>query len=363
MNLRRRLEESRRKEVNEAARLLADTPNANLASSLRRIESYSKLLSLIPPRFPAEQWWALGISVACVTIAGLLWLIPVSRTRMVLRATCTALRTHLSERWVLPEKLPLSRGIIRLDNVDYVSLPARVPGVRSAVGGAWLEADVATAELRSLSLGRGAQLALDSSSDSVFLFVSGAEMRGEINILGSAQISTGEDQETSRPPMQLSDLKEPETIEFLAKGEGGIPASLRIPIRSSCEFRNLAIDSLEFSEEPPAQPTDAPQLSAIRTGTLDLYDVFRSSPLGEGENLTFEGLRGRLVRLQISRPTFAAEFLGTAHRITAGPSSFERQLVPSCLEYLYNQKSIALLWSAVLFLGGFLWSTKRLLSS
>jgi hypothetical protein len=224
------------------------------------------------------------------------------------------------------------------------------------MGEAWLQADVATAQVTGITLGRDAMLSIDSSRDSVSLFVSGAEMKGEINIVGPAQISAGQDQAASPRHMQLSDPKGFETIEFRAKGEGGVPASLRIPIESSWEIRNLAIDSLEFSEEPPAQPTDAPQLSAIRAGALELYDVSRSWSLGEGEGLRLEGLRGHLRRILIVKPALETEFLGTARFIAVGPRPFERELVPSCLEYLYGQKSLTLL-------GGLLWSTKRLLSS
>jgi hypothetical protein len=52
-------------------------------------------------------------------------------------------------------------------------------------------------------------------------------------------------------------------------------------------------------------------------------------------------------------------FEGTARQIQVGPEGFERNLVPTYLQYFYHQQSLAFFWSTIGFLWGILWSIRK----
>jgi hypothetical protein len=52
---------------------------------------------------------------------------------------------------------------------------------------------------------------------------------------------------------------------------------------------------------------------------------------------------------------------GVLSEVLSGPETFRSNRKPSLLEYCYRNKRMAVLWGAVIFIWGFLWSLKKVI--
>ena len=64
--------------------------------------------------------------------------------------------------------------------------------------------------------------------------------------------------------------------------------------------------------------------------------------------MKIDKFHGHIVELEQSGTTYSVGFSGAARRVAIGPAALAEDLTPSCLEYLYHQEWLKLLWASAL---------------
>jgi hypothetical protein len=149
---RQRLEARRYEEIEEAAsRLLAD-PNADIAECVRRIDAYSKLLAAMKPRASREWIQAVVVAVCCVSVAGLLWSLRVSGTKIILKIQSEAVALTLAAPWSLSADLSLGTSLVRIQGLTALDALALGLAIESPTGDAWLQLEGGKVSITQLGL-------------------------------------------------------------------------------------------------------------------------------------------------------------------------------------------------------------------
>jgi len=359
-NLRQALEVRRDEDIREAAnRLLADA-NADIAESLRRIEAYSKLLDAMKPPPPRQWGWSIGLAACCVILAGLLWSLRVSTTKLVLKIQSDAVTMTLAAPWSLPAELPLGASPIRLEGLTTLEAPALGLAIESPQSESWIQLEASEVSITRLGLAQDGVLIIERKpSGQLEVYARGREFQGQLMVLGSVHLTAG--RETADPGRQSRyELTVPEAIAFRAIGNKAVPTRFTVRSRTSWRIQGLQVNGLGFSREIAHGPGSVTFESAIKEGTITLPDVAKTEHLRENDPLFLRGVDGRVVDLRIGDAINVISE-GTAAQIQVGPEGFAQNLVPTYLQYLYHQQSLAFFWSAVLFFWGLLWSVRKTL--
>ena len=86
--------------------------------------------------------------------------------------------------------------------------------------------------------------------------------------------------------------------------------------------------------------------------------------LRSGEGVSLPDADGRIARLRIGEGIgegIEIEFEGMAKKVRLGPEGYDREETPRVLEYLYTNQPISLIWGALVWIWGLLWSSRALL--
>jgi hypothetical protein len=358
--LRRLLEATRQRALDDvAARLTAD-PGADVEAALRRVDACSKLLTLVKPRVSAESVWAVIVAVLSLGIAGVLWSYPVRETRILLTLQSDTVALRLAKPWLTSGELPLDAARLQLEGLSGLEAPALFTGLEQVPGDAWLRVQGGKASLRQLALGQAGVLELEGNPDGRWdLFTRGSATEGRLLVRGTPHLSVGAGGKVALDA--TPDLPVPETVVFRAKGDGVIPSRFGLRPEGRWILRDLHVERLGFAREVAGGPGEALFRSGIRTGTLTLHDVNgEKRELREGDRLSVRSAGGRVVELRRNDDNLIhVTFEGPVSEILAGPEGLTRNLAPSLLAYYYHQAPLKFFWSAVVLLSGVLWSVRR----
>jgi hypothetical protein len=360
-DLRNRLESARAQEIAKAADQLLNKSEGNLAETIARIDGCSTLLTAMAPRQP--QWlWALAVAVCSVLVAGLLWAIPLSRTRILLEAESMAVTARLAGRWDMgADETPPKSPRASIGTLTALHGPLLSRAIESPLGDAWIEVEGESVWFSKLSLQSNGELVIEAGSPDqlTHVYARGARLDGTLAVVGAVKISAGATED--RIDSTFKDvLTVPESIQFRSSGSGAVSTRLALHPESSWLLHDLPVTHLSFSWDVPAQPGRSSIRTALLSGMLTLYDSSRTVKLAEGEHVVLNALTGRIIEMRIDRQVRVI-FEGTAGDIVIGPQGFQQRLTPTYLEYVYHHQPLAFFWSATAFLGGILWSAKRLL--
>ena len=305
------------------------------------------------------------MAVCAALIAGLLWVTPLSRTRVLMKIDASAVEFTLRQAWAMADAdAPAASPGARLDVLSEVSgfqfLASKSPG-----NDGWMRIDDYRVHPVELSLQDNGHLVIQGNRDGAVRFFSrGAELKGALEIDGRGTLSGGaadgqtdhkdycalEDSEVLRstPPAfrQERGSDHPGVSHALAlesAGPGGESAELRVG-RARAARRPGQTDA-----------GDSRRDHAVRFCP-------RRSRSAKGERLSLDRLHARIVDLQIDKQIHR-NLEGDVGNIVVGSRGFERRLTPTYLEYFRSHPSLSVFWSAAVFLGGSLWSAKRLLLS
>ena len=360
--LREQLTAARAAEIAKAAEQLKSEAAAVPEDRLERIRAYTALLSALPPRPTHERRWAIAVALCAAVTAGVLWGTRLSRTRVLMKVDASAVELTLAEPWAMADAdAPSASPGARLEVLTEVS--GSIVGLKSAANDAWIRIDEYRVKPSELSLQDNGHLVIQvgNRDGAVHLFSRGAELKGALEIEGRGILSAGiVDGETDQKYNRT--LEDPEMLRFSASGRNAVSTMLAFSPDSPWLLRNLAVNQLSFSWDERAQPGGPARRSPVLHGELTMFDSSTTVPLGEGERLSLEGLRGRITELRIDKQIHLS-LEGDVGNIVIGTKGFERRLTPTYLEYFRSHPSLGVFWSAAVFLAGSLWSAKRLLLS
>jgi hypothetical protein len=102
-------------------------------------------------------------------------------------------------------------------------------------------------------------------------------------------------------------------------------------------------------------------VSGVKSGTVRLDDTSRAAlELREGDVLGMRPAESAVLDVRgAPSGVIHVNVNGAVSGIRVGRSTAGRELTPSYLEYLYNRKSLAFFWGAVVFLWGLIWSIRN----
>lgn len=349
--LRREIKGKYESEIaNVANLLLTDADESQVSSSINKAEAYAKILGASGPN--REIFWAIGIALLCVLIGGLLWSRHTANSKFLLNLRSDAIRIRTAKKWSQQENFAETRlvpnGGIQIMNSDDIKIAGRSCGPSLTLSGS-------TIQLTKLSLEAHSEIELVGGQNYLSIFIKQSSAHGEFTYVGDARSSEEKSPCISKQEGARA-ISVPETISFKYGGQSVTPLALNVRPPTLWPFRNLEVDSIDFSQELP--PGSGEFETTINKGSITLYDSQAVHEFREGDRLKLEGVSGRCLKIWAEDGINAICELASRD-ILLGPKGSEKNLAPTYLEYLYHKKPLGFLWSSVVFLWGILWGVRQ----
>lgn len=357
---RRELRRALAREVDRAIKILLDDQHADVSAELRTIRAYGELQDRQGAIWRRTQ--ALALALVAAGLVACLWGLRTPRTRIILAVEAHTVSLRLATKHALTTDFLLDTSGTRVELLSQISTAHLLPAIPQEVlqkGEAWLEVSGGLAQLSRLELEASAIIELErQSSDETTVFVRNVPVRGTLLASNGAHLTLGHGLVERGDTTVRGRI--PEAIEFTTMGSFAIPHMLTLASGQPLSMHNLAIDSLSFMSETSDGRGGVAFMSSIQGGRLHLVDVDREIDLRPEDIVTLTKLDGRVVRMDGSN-SFSVLFEGSVGGVFVGPTGFRMNAKPSWLAYLYHQRTLALLWGAVVFALGTLWSVRRAL--
>ena len=376
-NMRRELEQ---RIAVERSRLCKDVLAGELEefdSRVSRLKAYRELLGQIPRPWIRRLAAPLIVAGLTVTLVGLLWPLKKSPTRVLLVAEASGMQIAATEAiefrrmpetnttgtqfWItgiggesvspglnLPtagngeKSLHLCEGHFRIERVAID--PDRAPPAnKNETNDHFLDIQLLETEMPTFSLNGGsAQIDLTLWGKPVRL------ARGQCGLSGELAA-----------PQVLKQLPETLHVEASAGRARPVQFSFRLDPGGRLTLQHVRVDALRFVRETASSPGQREFVSTIHSANLSLPDSGASESLTEGTFLELDGFVGTVRQIRIGE-RLEVEAEGNAALVLTGPPGYQRDLTPSYVQYLKRNQQLGLLWGAVVFIWGLLWSGKRL---
>jgi hypothetical protein len=359
--LRRRLEAKRNNEIQQASQQLLTNAGADVEASLKRIETYSKLLASMEPHASREWLWAGLTALVCVLGAAVLWSFRVSGTKISLQIQTEAVEMTLAAPWSWSGDLPLDMKRLRFEGLTAIEAPVLERSIDNPGEEAWLHLQGGNLALKQMALNDGGVLSVErTSAGDIDLYARRAQFSSLFLVWGSAHLWVGEGYVGGSRQLEvpLKELQIPETIRVRSTGVSAVPTRFILHPRNPWILRDLPVRELRFAREIPAEPGAVSFLSAIRQGTLTLHDIAETATLHAKDRLTLTAVKGRVVELRIA-DTIDLTFEGTANQIKIGPEGFAQNRAPRYLEFFFHQKPLVSFLGAIASFWGVLWGIRK----
>jgi len=345
--------------------LQTGAPIEEIEASLRRIQIYSKLLAEGKPSYWRNRLIAAGTAVICLIIGGLLWSLKLSDlgapTPIRLELQSHSLQFDIAEPFsVTPgfdsgEK-PARQDEARIQNASDLFLPK---GQIEKPTWATVRGD--HVQLTKLDLAGQSHIELTEDGEFAQVLLTGTGNKCEVSFSGDAVLEAGSDSNGEQIKIPFNTKGVMESIVLNAEGHDAKPTEIRIRPARFWPIENAKVAQLSFWQLRATGPGEEHFESAIKKGTVTLLDVAVSENLEEKDNLSLEGLDLQRFKIWSDGGSLHVQLDATVKRISAGPQGYEKNLSPSLLQYMREQKPLTFFWSAVLFLWGLLWGAKKTL--
>ena len=355
----KRLKAERARRMSEAARALLDTDNLGAAKeNLAWIDASSQLMR--SARQATQPKWTIVIGFCCVLVVALAGTLRFPYAHVSLEIESESVGLVLGEDWTFRRSLALDRVV--LDGISAISAPGvnleeRIDSTEE-VAVAVLQGGGVT--LEELALQTGADVELGAKDNELQMFVKNSPVSGLLFVENAEiMIEIGDQRRTVRIATQPEDP--PENVSFTCKRAGAAPAMIKLNTQERWQFSDMRVKAISFLEEYP--PGSGTFESAIQAGKVTVLETRSTENLVEGDLLILEGVKSWRLRLSKTQNGVMASFEGSVSRVSTGPRGFEKNLKPTFLTYLYHQKPLAILWSAVAFLFVVIWRIRNAILS
>ena len=344
----------------------------DVSEELKQLDVCQRLLAALPPPRFHDIYPAFLITAICLTAASMAWAIRVPKTKIHLRAKTTSVTMRLAGPLDWKGSWRVGGSLVRLQEFARLEVPPEFGTTEPLTGRAWLDIAGGSTKLTRLGISRGALVSVTSSeSGYVQILTLGKAFQGEIQTAGSPSVSAGRAPgRTTQVRLPSAPFDPPATVTFYDAGRPAIPALLRVSPAGTLKLSQVATQGLSLF----AETTNAEQQSSVAStvvkgftssiveGTLTLSDTGEALKLDAGAPLDIAGADGLISTLEIGPTGVQLSFDGEARGVLLGIPGFDRNLKPTFLEYLYNQKKLGFFWGVVTFLWGLIWSGRKLLS-
>ena len=284
------------------------------------------------------------ILIACVLLGTLI--LATARwpgeLRLSGRLIASSVTMVLDDGLEINPDLDFEAGDVRLSGLRSVQPPPEIGAERIDAGSAAIRAKRLT--LAAIRLGAGAELTLDASSRAAWLSAAGAAGSLQFEAEGPLTISAG--------GQRLTTDAAPVALSAEAEGSTARPLVVAGVISRGLSFQDLptapAVSLIRFGQRAATPDFGAAFISTIVSGSIRLIDLDRELKLDPGAWVRIGEFHGRIFELEQRGAEYSVGFSGVGRRVAIGPAGFAEDLTPSCLEYLYHQEWIKLLWAGAL---------------
>src|SRR5262249_5336989 len=152
-------------------------------------------------------------------------------------------------------------------------------------------------------------------------------------------------------------LNIPEIIDFSVDEPQAVVSQFSIHSPAPWLLRRPQFTYLSFAQEEMRGLGESSVASGIKTGTVKFNDTsWPIVELREGDLVSLNRTESGRIDARAEAGAIHVTLSGSVGSVTLGDPLTRKELAPSYLEYLYNTKSLAFFWSAVVFLWGLIWS-------
>ena len=152
----------------------------------------------------------------------------------------------------------------------------------------------------------------------------------------------------------------PETVEFAVSRPQSVPSQLTVHSPEPWSLGRPQATHLSFAREEIKGAGERWLTSGIKSGTARFDDTaWPVLELREGDLLTMRPAQSAVLDARGAKGVIHMTVNGAVSGLRVGDSTTKTELAPSYLEYLYNKKSLAFFWSAIVFLWGLIWSVRN----
>jgi hypothetical protein len=349
-------EKLRQKTQLAVTQALGNGEAARLKATLDELEDYSKLLAITEGTWTRDSGLAVAVAIICLAVAGVLWSAKVRHTHVSLVTDTDSLHGDLSRDWRLED--PLAAPVMHSERLSAAHAPGLGLSVEDPGGDNWFRLDGGQVVLEYLQVDKNASIEARADKDELMLLIRGAPFRGQVSVTGKGTLTAGTNAD-SKSVDKPYDLPVPETIEFVVQ-ERKNTATLSFHSPQAWTLGTVPFSNLSFAFETEPSPAVKEITSGIKSGTLQFNDT--SWPVIQlfGHELIFvpQSIAAR-IQVQSANDAIRVTLNGLVSNITLGDADQRRELAPSYLEVLYNKKSLALFWGAVVFAWGLLWGVRK----
>jgi hypothetical protein len=355
--LRRLLRAKREEQIEKAAREIVTRGDAGAAkTALDQIQVYSALLAEAD-RLPAHEWmWPAVVTCLCIAVIGILWSIRVSRTDVSLSLDTTSIRTVLADAWRLENAFHSPQmHFERLASIAAPNLGLSIDGSSDA----WLQLEGGQIVLQTLEFKDKAMLEIFADENELKMFASRAPFSGTVSVMGKITVSAGPGA-GSVSTHRSYDIDIPETIEFSVTEPQNVPTQLSIHSPNKWSFSKPRVSDISFVREEVTGAGERALTSGVKSGTVRFNDTsWPTLDVREGDLLRVNRTASARLDAQGDGSSMHVTLNGVVGGVTIGDSETRKDLAPSYLEYIYNRKSLAFLWSGIVFLWGLVWRVSK----
>ena len=351
--------ESRREErITSVVRRLLDGDQAHdLRPELEEIDALSRLLSASAVKHGRHWIWPAAVAFVCVVAAGILWSLKIPRTNLSMTVETDSVRTTLTKPWRIDNAF--HSPLMHFERLSMIHAPNLGLDIDQASGDAWFELNGGRLDVQTLEIDQGASVELYTDHDEVDIYASRARLTGRITVTGRVNVTAGPRAgETSVNASYGIDI--PETVEFAVERPQSIPFQLTVHSPDPWSAGRPQAANLSFTREEIKGAGERSLTSGVKSGTVRFDDTaWPVLELREGDFLAMRPTQSAVIDTRAAGGMMHVTVNGAVSAFHVGNPTTIAELAPSYLEYLYNKKSLAFFWSAIVFLWGLIWSVRN----
>lgn len=345
--------------IERAARLgLGATDSAALKSAVDEIDSYSKIQARLEGHWANDWKVAVGIALFCLLVTYWLWATRVPKTNVSMTVDTQALRGTLTRDWLIDS--PFQASAMHLENLSVADAPSLGLRLHGTGGDSWFKLEGGTVSLGSLKIDKAASVQITANKSEVSFFVTMKPVRGTITVLGKGNLMAGEEPGHYSVRREYA-LTVPETINFAAQDPKGIPARITVHMpQKPWSAGRAPFGYVGFALEEPKDISEHELISGIQSGSVLFNDTtWPAMALSEDQIVSAHQTSSARIELHSGDDGMHVLLNGAVKDVSIGDAENHRELAPSRLEYLYNKKSLAVFWGAIVFVWGVLWGIRK----
>lgn len=346
--------EKMRRSKQAAINMLTDGNPKDVKDDLNWIKAYSQIIDI--GKNQNRLRLSVIVALACLTIASLSWSVNIPSTFISFELQTSNVTILLNDNWSSRQPFyPESAFVNKVVNVEmpwFDDLNNKDSDTEEMT----IEVKGNKFSVEDISLSSGAKVDLSSTGHNLIFRIKDSTVMGEI-LIEQAYIKIGK--ETNN--FALKD-DPPETLSFQTSESSAYPVNLGLIFNDQnlWTIRGIKLKEASFSIEYPIDTGNFE--SAILFGKVILPHTNKTVDLLRGDNLIIEDIKSRRFVLTKADNGILVTFEGSVSNIHAGPSGYEKNLMPTYLDFIYHQKRLVFFWSIVGFLWGLFWSVRNLLN-